>query len=131
MSGLTSGERDAVAARLESVGVELAGPLAAMHIAGGRSNLTFRLSDGASRWVLRMPPRTGRTPSAHDVAREYRVTDGLRRDTDVPVAAPLLHEDESDLGSPYAVADFVEGTTIQSAADLDRLDDATVRSVVD
>ncbi|GAA4727755.1 phosphotransferase family protein [Nocardioides endophyticus] len=131
MSGLTSGERDAVAARLESVGVELAGPLAATQIAGGRSNLTFRLDDGISRWVLRMPPRTGRTPSAHDVAREHRVTGGLRN-TAVPIAAPvLLQEDERDLGSPYTVADFVEGTTIQSADDLDRLDDATVRSVVD
>jgi aminoglycoside phosphotransferase (APT) family kinase protein len=43
----------------------------------------------------------------------------------------LLHEGESELGSPYVVADFVDGVTIQSAADLDLLDDATVASIVE
>ncbi len=54
-------------------GVATAGELRARLISGGKSNLTFEVSDGVSRWVLRRPPTAGLTPSAHDVAREYRV----------------------------------------------------------
>ncbi|NKS91591.1 hypothetical protein GS831_25015 [Rhodococcus hoagii] len=52
-------------------GVATAGELRARLISGGKSNLTFEVSDGVSRWVLRRPPTAGLTPSAHDVAREY------------------------------------------------------------
>ena len=45
---------------------------------GGRSNLTYVLTDGVSRWVLRRPPTAGGTPSAHDVAREVTVTRAFR-----------------------------------------------------
>ena len=48
------------------------GELRADLIAGGKSNLTYAISDDTSRWVLRRPPTAGLTPSAHDVAREYR-----------------------------------------------------------
>ncbi|WP_116198655.1 phosphotransferase [Amycolatopsis circi] len=83
-------------------------------IAGGRSKLTYRLSDGDASWVLRTPPRAGRTPSAHDVAREYRVTAALAG-TGVPVArAVALCEDESLIGGPFAVAEYVDGHTIQT-----------------
>jgi aminoglycoside phosphotransferase (APT) family kinase protein len=128
---LTTTELDAVAQVLADAGAEVVGPLDATLIAGGRSNLTFRLSDGVTRWVLRTPPRAGRTPSAHDVAREYRVTRALGA-AGVPVpAAVALCEDESVLGGPFTVAGFVDGVTVQTRVDLDRLDDATVDSCVD
>ena len=80
--------------------------------------------------MLRTPPRAGRTPSAHDVAREFRVTSALGS-TDVPVPpAVVLCEDESLIGGPFAVAGFVPGVTVQTAARLDELDDATVSGVV-
>lgn len=110
-----------VATVMAAAGADLAGPLTSSLIAGGRSNLTFRLGDGVHDWVLRTPPRTGRTPSAHDVAREFRVTSALGV-TDVPVApAVALCEDESVLGGPFAVSGFVQGRTLQSAADLEEL----------
>ncbi|WP_244963054.1 phosphotransferase family protein [Nocardioides dongkuii] len=128
-SALTRAELDAVAERMAAAGAELAGPLQSRLIAGGRSNLTYRLEDGTSAWVLRMPPRVGRTPSAHDVAREFRITSALR-DSGVPVAPALvLCEDESVIGLPFAVAGFVPGRTIQSRADLATLDDATLEAV--
>ena len=131
MSELTPDELAAVAEYMRREGVEVTGPLTAMLIVGGRSNLTFRLDDGTSQWVLRMPPRAGRTPLAHDVVREYRVTHALR-DTEVPVApAVTLCEDETVLGSPFAVADFVTGRTVQTADDLDRLDEPTLAAVTD
>lgn len=127
---LTPEELSAVAAQMAGAGVDLAGPLAARLIAGGRSNLTFRLDDGSSAWVMRTPPRAGRTPSAHDVAREFRVTSALGA-TDVPVPpAVVLCEDESLIGGPFAVSGFVPGVTIQTAAQLDDLDDDLVSGVV-
>ncbi len=121
---LADGELAIVAGQMSAAGASLAGPLTAELIAGGRSNLTYRLSDGVSRWVLRVPPPAGRTPSAHDVAREFRVTAALGR-TEVPVATTVvLCEDESLIGAPFAVAEFVLGRTLRTQADLDGLDDA-------
>ena len=131
MAELTETELFAVAAVLTEAGVGLAGPLEASLIAGGRSNLTFKLSDGVSRWVLRTPPRAGRTPSAHDVAREFRVTSALGA-AGVPVPpAVALCEDDTVIGAPFAVAGFVDGTTVQTRTDLDGLDAATVGDCVD
>jgi len=128
---LTDAELRAVAEHLRAVGENVVGPLSADLITGGRSNLTFLLTDGEHRWVMRTPPRAGRTPSAHDVAREFRVTAALA-DSAVPVArAVLLVEDETDLGGPFAVADFVEGKTIQSRAQWDDVDDPSVAAVID
>ncbi len=109
-TSLTERELLGVAAAMAAAGVRLSGPLTSSLIAGGRSNLTFRLGDGTDQWVLRTPPRSGRTPSAHDVAREFRVTSALGA-TDVPVAhAVLLHEDDDVLGGPFSVANFVVGS---------------------
>jgi aminoglycoside phosphotransferase (APT) family kinase protein len=126
---LSPEELAALAVWLSEAGVTLAGPLQARLIAGGRSNLTYELSDSASRWVLRTPPRVGRTPSAHDVVREYRVVAALTP-TDVPVApAVAVCEDPSVLGIPFALTGFVPGATIRTQAELGSLDDSTVDSV--
>ena len=38
------------------------GGLTAEPVSGGRSNLTYRLTDGTGRWILRRPPLGGLTP---------------------------------------------------------------------
>lgn len=130
MTGLDPIELAAVEGVMRDAGTGLVGPLKADLIAGGRSNLTFRLTDGASLWVLRMPPRAGRTPSAHDVAREFRVTRALAG-AGVPVPpAVALCEDESLLGGPFAVAEFVDGRNIQHRPDLDALTGPLLASAV-
>lgn len=129
MTALDAGELAGVERLLAESGAAVSGPLSATLIAGGRSNLTYRLEDGMSRWVLRTPPRVGRTPSAHDMGREYRVTTALAG-TDVPVPpAVLFCEDESVLGGPFAVAEFVEGRALRSRDDLAALDDGTVNDL--
>jgi aminoglycoside phosphotransferase (APT) family kinase protein len=81
--------------------------------------------------VLRTPPRQGRTPSAHDVTREFAVTRALAG-TAVPVAHPvLLCEDESVLGVPFLLTRFVQGVPVQSRTELDKLDRDTVTEMVD
>ena len=62
----------------------LQGPLTAELIAGGRSNLTYLLTDGRTRWVLRRPPLGHVLETAHDMGREHRLLAALSP-TDVPV----------------------------------------------
>ena len=127
---LSDGELQAIETAMKATGADVIGPLRADLIAGGRSNLTYVLSDSERRWVLRTPPRVGRTPSAHDVAREYRVTNALA-DTLVPVARPvLLSENETILGVPFVIVDYVEGVSIRSRDELDQLDDTEVGGLV-
>jgi aminoglycoside phosphotransferase (APT) family kinase protein len=117
----------ALHAHLASVGVELAGPLQARLVAGGRSNLTYAVTDGRSRWAVRRPPLAGLTASAHDVAREYRVTSALYG-TAVPVARPVtLCEDDAVLGAPFTVVEWVEGVVVQDRDDLAALSDDDVQ----
>ncbi|MCL4434849.1 MAG: phosphotransferase family protein [Actinobacteria bacterium] len=89
-------------------------------IAGGRSNLTFKITDArGNAYALRRPPSSHILPTAHDMAREYRVISALAS-TLVPVAHPLaLCEDVTVTGSPFYVMSFVEGTIIREAADCD------------
>src|SRR4051812_16020604 len=56
----------------------VAGELSADVVEGGRSNLTYVVGDGRSRWVVRRPPFGHVLPTAHDMIREFRVISGLR-----------------------------------------------------
>ncbi|WP_371053866.1 phosphotransferase family protein [Rhodococcus gordoniae] len=108
---------------LTDSGVAVDGELRAELIAGGKSNLTYGILDDTSHWVLRRPPTAGLTPSAHDVAREFRITSALKN-TGVPVAPTVVQcEDESVMGAPFTLVDFVEGRVVRSKADLDALGD--------
>ncbi|MER6096238.1 phosphotransferase family protein [Streptomyces sp. NPDC001728] len=96
----------------------VSGPLEARLIEGGRSNLTYVVTDGAGRWVVRRPPLGHVLATAHDMRREHRVISALHT-TAVPVPETLLLcEDDSVLGAPFYVMEFVEGTPYRSAAEL-------------
>jgi aminoglycoside phosphotransferase (APT) family kinase protein len=119
---------DALDRHLRSVGIPRSGELRAELIAGGRSNLTFLVYDDASKWVLRRPPLHGLTPSAHDMAREYRVVAALE-DTPVPVArAVTMRNDDSVLGAPFQMVEYVPGRVVRVARELEALGD---RAVID
>ena len=107
------------------------GPLSGQLIEGGRSNLTYTVSDGARRWVVRRPPLGHVLATAHDMRREHRVIDALHRETDVPVPGPvLLCEDEEVLGAPFYVMEFVEGTPYRTAEELVPLGAGRTRGVM-
>ncbi len=55
-------------------------PLRAEVIAGGKSNLTYEVTDGEHRWIVRRPPLGHVLATAHDMAREYRVITALAAD---------------------------------------------------
>src|SRR6478736_10237485 len=113
---------------LRSVGVARSGELRAELISGGRSNLTFLVFDDASKWVLRRPPLHGLTPSAHDMAREYKVVAALQ-DTPVPVArAVTMLNDDSVLGAPFQMVEHVPGRVVRYDDELEKLGDKAVIS---
>ncbi|HWT90402.1 MAG TPA: phosphotransferase family protein [Solirubrobacterales bacterium] len=89
-------------------------PLSFERIAGGHSNLTYRVTDAAGqKWALRRPPLGKRLGSAHDMGREHKVVSALGA-TDVPVAPVVgLCEDESVNGAPFYVMEFVEGPILR------------------
>ncbi|KFG76360.1 phosphotransferase family protein [Streptomyces mutabilis] len=106
------------------------GPLSGRLIEGGRSNLTYAVSDGTARWVVRRPPLGHVLATAHDMKREHRVISALHP-TDVPVPRPvLLCEDEDVLGSPFYVMEFVEGTPYRTAEQLAPLGPERTRAAV-
>ncbi|CAM5270218.1 Phosphotransferase family protein OS=Streptomyces tendae OX=1932 GN=GUR47_33920 PE=4 SV=1 [Streptomyces tendae] len=106
------------------------GPLSGRLIEGGRSNLTYSVSDGTARWVVRRPPLGHVLATAHDMRREHRVIDALYP-TDVPVPRPvLLCEDEEVLGAPFYVMEFVDGTPFRTAEQLAPLGPERTRAAV-
>ncbi|MGW2517758.1 phosphotransferase family protein [Streptomyces sp. NPDC001617] len=106
------------------------GPLTGRLIEGGRSNLTYAVSDGTSKWVVRRPPLGHVLATAHDMKREHRVISALHP-TEVPVPRPvLLCEDEQVLGAPFYVMEFVEGTPYRTAEQLAPLGPERTRGAV-
>ena len=78
-------------------------------IAGGKSNLTFRVDAGARSVILRRPPLGHVLPTAHDMVREHTVMSGLAG-TAVPVPRMLhLCTDAGVLGQPFYVMELVDG----------------------
>lgn len=89
------------------------GPLSVRQFSGGQSNPTFLLSTPDRRCVLRKKPPGKLLPSAHQVEREYRIMTALAR-ADVPVCRTLLLcEDESIIGTPFFLMDYVEGRVLR------------------
>ena len=94
-------------------------PLRYERIAGGRSNLTFRVADaGDGSWILRRPPLGRTLGSAHDMGREHRILTGLEG-ADVPTPRPLaLCHDESVTGAPFYVMELVDGLVLREEDDV-------------
>ena len=94
-------------------------PLDFTLVAGGRSNLTFLVTDRAGhRYVLRRPPTGHLLPTAHDMAREHRVISAMGP-AGVPVPPALgLCEDPAVNGAPFYVMGFVDGVIARNEADV-------------
>ncbi|WP_375503421.1 phosphotransferase family protein [uncultured Jatrophihabitans sp.] len=90
------------------------GELAGEVVAGGKSNLTYRITDGSSTWALRRPPLAHVLPTAHDMVREFTVINALTP-AEVPVPVPsavALCQDADVLGAPFYLMDFVDGVVL-------------------
>ncbi|TFI42586.1 phosphotransferase family protein [Rhodococcus sp. 1R11] len=126
MSDLPGMNRVALERFLRDEGIDVDGELTVEMISGGRSNLTYKAYDDTSTWVVRRPPTSGLTPSAHDMAREWAVTDALAS-TAVPVAETVAFDREGAvLGAPMTVVRFVPGRVVRTREDLRDLTDEQV-----
>jgi aminoglycoside phosphotransferase (APT) family kinase protein len=84
-------------------------------ISGGKSNLTYRVASDAGEVVLRRPPLGHVLPTAHDMAREYRVQSALAG-SGVPVPRTLyLAGADSVLGAPFYLMERVVGHVCRDA----------------
>jgi len=110
---------------------EIGGPLTGRLIAGGRSNLTYEVSDGTRSWVVRRPPLGHVLATAHDMGREYRVITALR-DTSVPV--PLTYTlctDPDVIGAPFYVMSDVDGVAYRTADQIVVLGPTRIRAIAE
>ena len=109
----------AVVAWLEDRGVQLAGPVRSELISGGRSNLTYQLTDAdGQRLIVRRPPFDRVLATAHDMSREWRFISAVQP-TPVPVPDPIALSptpDGSPMGVPFYVMSYVEGLIFHDAA---------------
>jgi aminoglycoside phosphotransferase (APT) family kinase protein len=89
-------------------------PFSYVRIAGGRSNLTFRVVDADGRaWILRRPPMGRTLGSAHDMRREHTILSALAP-IGLPVPTPVaLCEDEEVTGAVFYVMEFVDGLVLR------------------
>ncbi|SEW09302.1 phosphotransferase family protein [Natrinema salifodinae] len=79
----------------------------------GHSNETLFVTWGDRELVVRRPPPGETADTAHDVIREYRVTNAVA-DTGVPVPEPLLAcEDHDVIGSDFYVMERLAGDVLR------------------
>lgn len=107
----------------------LDGPLEAELIAGGKSNLTYAVTDGRRSVIVRRPPLGHVLATAHDMGREHRVMSALR---DTPVPVPKMYAacpDPELIGAPFYVMEHVGGTPYRLAAELGTLGAERVRAI--
>ncbi|MDQ2756134.1 MAG: phosphotransferase family protein [Actinomycetota bacterium] len=107
----------------------LTGGLSAEVVTGGKSNLTYRVTDGTTRVIVRRPPLGHVLATAHDMAREFRVMDALA-DTTVPVPLMLAScSDDTVIGSPFYVMEHVDGVPYRTREQLEPLGPERTRAL--
>ncbi len=126
--GTATGVDEVSVSRWMQENVGASAPLTFELIAGGRSNLTYRVTDATGRaFALRRPPVSHVLPTAHDMVREHTILSALYP-TGVPVAKPLgLCVDESVNERPFYVMEFVEGAILRDRAQAEATFDASTR----
>lgn len=83
-------------------------------ITTGHSNEVFRVTRGDFVGILRRPPRTPLSPTAHDMGREFRVLQAFFGNAAVPVPQPIaLCADTAVIGAPFYVMAPVDGVVVR------------------
>jgi aminoglycoside phosphotransferase (APT) family kinase protein len=105
---------------MDEQGLAAGEPVTITRITTGHSNEVFRVERGDLVAVLRRPPRTPLSPTAHDMAREFRVLTafhdpaGWRAHAPVPVPDPIaLCTDADVIGAPFYLMRVVDGVVVR------------------
>jgi aminoglycoside phosphotransferase (APT) family kinase protein len=82
---------------------------------GGYSNLTYLIRSANKEYVLRRPPLGLKISKAHDMVREYRVLEALKKAGYTKVPEPIFCcEDENIIGAPFFIMEKVEGLILRN-----------------
>jgi aminoglycoside phosphotransferase (APT) family kinase protein len=100
---------EAVREWLKGQGTDLSDEVEVRQFGGGASNLTYSLRDGTHDLILRRPPRGQKARGAHDMAREYRIQDGLAEVFPLVPEMVALCEDDSVIGAEFYLMQRVPG----------------------
>ncbi|MCU1475726.1 MAG: phosphotransferase [Subtercola sp.] len=88
------------------------GPVTTQAIGDGHSNLTYLISDGSSRVVVRRPPPPPIAVGANDMLREARFLEGLAASR-VPVPRVLaVAQAHEVIDVPFYVMSFADGAVV-------------------
>jgi aminoglycoside phosphotransferase (APT) family kinase protein len=92
----------------------ISGAVTTSAIGDGHSNLTYLVSDGAHRVILRRPPPPPTPPGAHDMLREARFLSALAG-TGVPVPVVLATAQAGEvIDVPFYVMSIADGPVVTS-----------------
>ncbi len=102
---------------LDEQGIAPGEPLAVARITTGHSNEVFLVERGDRSLVLRRPPRTPLSPTAHDMAREHRLLSAfVEHGAAVPVPRPVaLCTDPEVIGAPFYLMERLEGVVVRDS----------------
>jgi aminoglycoside phosphotransferase (APT) family kinase protein len=78
----------------------------------GSANITYQLTFGDRRLVLRRPPAGELAPGAHDMRREYRALAKLYKSYDRAPRAYVFCDDHSVIGADFFVMEYREGVVV-------------------
>jgi aminoglycoside phosphotransferase (APT) family kinase protein len=108
-------DRDCLADWLDAAGIAPGATLRVTRITTGHSNEVFLVERGGRELVLRRPPRTPLSPTAHDMAREHRLLSAfVEHRAAVPVPQPLaLCTDPDVIGAPFYLMEGLEGIVVR------------------
>ena len=110
---------------------ELPGDLSATLITGGKSNLTYAVTNGERDVIVRRPPLGHVLATAHDMGREHRVMAALAG-TAVPVPRMIAEcTDDSVIGASFYVMERMPGTAFQRAGDLEAIGAERTRDITE
>jgi len=99
---------------MDTEGLEPGAPVAVERITTGHSNEVFRVTRGERVFVLRRPPRTPLSPTAHDMAREFRLLRAFFGRASVPVPEPIACCVDADvLGVPFYLMAPIDGVVVR------------------
>jgi aminoglycoside phosphotransferase (APT) family kinase protein len=103
-----------LAAWMDARDLETGAAITVERITTGHSNEVFRVTRGDRVFVLRRPPRTPLSPTAHDMAREFRLLRAFYGHADVPVPEPIACcADRDVLGVPFYLMAPVDGVVVR------------------
>jgi aminoglycoside phosphotransferase (APT) family kinase protein len=112
VESLVDSER--LAAWMDTEGLAPGGVISVERITTGHSNEVFRVTRGERVFVLRRPPRTPLSPTAHDMAREFRLLGAFFGRASVPVPEPIACCVDPDvIGAPFYLMAPIDGVVVR------------------